>query len=69
MIAEVGELPPEISATIAEDPATVEAQIDDISTEVRRLLRPCLQRPLYLARWKRFLQALKMVNSKGLDQQ
>jgi len=29
MVAEVGELPPELSATIVEDPATVEAQIDN----------------------------------------
>ena len=35
MIAEVGEIPPELSATIVEDPATVEAQIDDEPIEVR----------------------------------
>ena len=35
MIAEVGELPPELSATIVEDPQTVEAQIDDEPVEVQ----------------------------------
>lgn len=35
MVAEVGELPPEISATIVEDPQTVEAQIDDEPIEIQ----------------------------------
>ena len=35
MIAEIGELPPEITAAVVEDPATVEAQIDDQPVEVR----------------------------------
>jgi len=35
MIAEVGDLPPTITAAIVEDPATVEAQIDDQPVEVR----------------------------------
>tara|TARA_R100001443_G_scaffold111915_1_gene125081 strand:+ start:703 stop:3969 length:3267 start_codon:yes stop_codon:yes gene_type:complete len=35
MIAEVGELPPEITAAVVEDPATVEAQIDEQPVEVR----------------------------------
>ena len=35
MIAEIGELPTEITAAVVEDPATVEAQIDDQPVEVR----------------------------------
>ena len=35
MIAEVGELPPDITAAIVEDPATVQAQIDNQPVEVR----------------------------------
>jgi hypothetical protein len=35
MLAEVGELPPEITAAIVEDPATVEAAIDEQPVEVR----------------------------------
>ena len=35
MIAEVGDLPPDISAAIVEDPASVEAQIDDQPVEVQ----------------------------------
>ena len=35
MVAEVGALPPDITAAIVEDPATVEAQIDDQPVEVQ----------------------------------